>query len=169
MYVFFKNKNIVQRKQMIKGSHNSMSYLKPLKKFYRWFHFLYRCQSKDIEKQYEFNVRLFDIHIYRNDRGKGCFKYGNVIYNAFSFYEPFNFLNKMKDCYVNLVLEETIGDSKKEGIKEIEDKFIWYCNSLQMMYPDIIFIGGYREFDGKVLYEFKDKLKNNEYILIDFV
>ena len=38
-----------------------------------------------------------------------------------------------------------------------------------MMYPDIIFIGGYREFDGKVLYEFKDKLKNNEYILIDFV
>ena len=154
---------------MIKGSHNSMSYLKPLNRLYRLFRFLYKCQGKSIEKQYESGVRLFDIHIYKNDRDKGCFKYGNVIYNAFSFYEPFNFLNKMKDCYVNLVLEETVNDSKKEGIKETENKFIWYCNSLQMMYPNIKFIGGYREFDKRILYEFKNGLEENEYILMDFV
>jgi hypothetical protein len=92
-----------------------------------------------------------------------------VIYECFSFYEPFSYLNKQGDCYVNLILEETKNDSLDRNIEKIEKKFKWYCETLQIMYPKIIFIGGYRICDNKILYEFKDKLEKEEYKLIDFV
>ena len=154
---------------MLKGSHNSMSYLKPLNIWYRIFSFLFRCQVKTIDEQYDSGVRVFDIALFRKSNGKGCFKSGNVIYDAFSFYEPFNILNKKGDCYVRLTLEETKKDSKRSDIDKIEDKFKWYCWALQMMYPNIIFFGGYRKYDRNTLFEFKDKLEDDEYILMDFV
>lgn len=145
-----------------------MTYLKPIKRLKRWFSFLYQYQFRDIEAQYKHDVRLFDIHIFINDKGKGCFKYDDVVYHGFSFFEPFYFINKQKDCYVNLVLEETKEDSEKDNIKDIEEKFVWFCKTLQMIYPDIIFIGGYRKFDNKVLFDFGYKLDDYEYSLMDF-
>jgi hypothetical protein len=154
---------------MLKGSHNSMSYLKPLNKWHRIFRFLFRCQTKTIEEQYNSGVRVFDISLFRKPNGKSCFKYDNVIYDAFSFYEPFSILNKKGDCYVRLTLDESKKDRNRKDINKIEDRFKWHCWTLQMIYPDIMFFGGYRKCDGKILFEFKDKLENDEYILIDFV
>lgn len=154
---------------MIIGSRYSMSYLKPSTTIYRLLRFFYRWQSNNIEEQYKRGIRLFDIHVYINAFGKMCFKSGNIIYDCFSFYEPFSFLNKMGDCYVNLVLEETKVDSRSKDIGKVEDKFLWLCEAIQVMYPDIKFMGGYREYDNKVLYDFNDELKVFDYLLMDFV
>lgn len=154
---------------MLKGSNRSLSYLRPLNRWYRIFNFLFKCQTKTVEEQYNCGVRVFDIALFRKPNGKGCFKYGNVMYDAFSFYEPFYILNKKGDCYIRLTLEETKKDCKRNDIDDIENKFKWYCETLQMIYPNITFFGGYRKYDGKVLFEFKDKLENDEYILMNFV
>jgi hypothetical protein len=68
-----------------------------------------------------------------------------------------------------LTLDEAKKDRKRKDINEIEDRFKWHCLVLQTIYPDIIFFGGYRKCDGKILFEFKNKLENDEYILMDFV
>ncbi len=152
------------------GSYRSMSYLKPLNVWYRLLSFLFRWQEKTIEEQYNCGVRVFDIGLFcKRNNYKMCFKYDNVIYDAFSFYEPFTFLNMKGDAYVRIILEETKTDIGRNDINKIEDKFKWCCNSFGIMFPDIKFFGGFRKYDGKVLYEFKDDLPDNEYNFLKFV
>ena len=47
------------------ASHNSLSYIKPKKWWEKLINFTSKCQSYDIETQYEYGVRLFDIRIRR--------------------------------------------------------------------------------------------------------
>ena len=61
---------------MIKGSHNSWTYLKPKK----WWMYLIRwaakCQSKNIIEQYNAGVRCFDLRLKCKENGDMCIAHG---------------------------------------------------------------------------------------------
>jgi hypothetical protein len=135
------------------GSLKSMSFLEAFSKWEKLFACLKKTQTTSIEEQYEkHNVRAFDFHItFVNSYKRAVLKYGNINYNTFSMYEYFNFLNKKKDTYVRIVLEEKYPNDK------LENRFCEYCKIIETIYKDIKFFGGYREFDKKQLYKFKNK------------
>jgi hypothetical protein len=170
-YIFiYKKGEIENTSKMIIGSYNSMSYLQPANKWLKYINkWFIRYQEKTIEQQYAEGIRLFDIRLFVNKYGKLCFKCRFVEYIIFSLYGVFNFLNKQGDCYVRLTLEETLVDAGSNNIKNVEEKFIWACKLLPEIYPNIKFFGGKREFDGKLLYEFKNELKDYEYRLLTFI
>lgn len=139
---------------MIIGSHNTMTYQKPLKWYYKPFMWMARCQNKDIGTQYrDYNVRVFDIRVYFEDN-RWYTKHGFVVFPC-NVYNLFSIINDAKDCWVQLVLEIT-----KEDIKE-ENKFVQLCAEVEKLYPNIRFIGGVRKYDWKCLYDFKNKLSIN--------
>lgn len=64
------------------GSHNTMTYLKPLRWWMKLINFTSKCQTKDMEKQYAAGVRYFDIRVYMEEYdtipsyyGHGVIKY----------------------------------------------------------------------------------------------
>lgn len=125
------------------GTHNSLSYL-PCQWWLRLFSWIGRCQSLNIEEQYDRGVRWFDIRIkYKEDRIVSG--HGLLTYNA-DIDAVFTFLNSKKDCIVRLFLE----NSKKNPEKHF-DRFEKDIESWKEQYPDIRFVEGgcryqYRQF-----------------------
>ena len=145
------------------GSLNTMSYLEPHQWYKKPLVWLKRAQRISIQEQYEkYNVRAFDIHIYfvsKNDRT--VFKYGSIEYQTFSVYEVLNYLNSQCDCYVRIVLEETLLSDSVEELCRRENKFYDYCSKIESLYPDIKFFGGYRAYDYRKIYRFKHECPDN--------
>ena len=60
------------RKNLILGSYNSLSYLKPSNRYGKLFRFKEKYQRKTIKEQYfEYGIRAFDIKIFFDDKGRG--------------------------------------------------------------------------------------------------
>ena len=137
---------------MIIGSHNTMTYQKPLKWYYKPFMWMVRCQNKDIYTQYkDYNVRVFDIRVYKY-KNTWYTKHGKVILVPYNIYTLLDDINKFKDCTVQLVLEIS-----KEN-KDEENDFIQLCAEVKNLYPNIQFVGGVRKYDWKCLYDFGNML-----------
>ena len=134
---------------MIKGSLNSMNYLKPCGFINRIKHFFKKHHYADITVQYDvYNIRAFDLHIDFDKNGKAFFKYDNIAYETDSVYNVFNYLEKKKkDVYVNIIFEGK-GESK-------EKRFNNFCYNIERIYSNINFFGGYSEKSSKVVYLFK--------------
>lgn len=129
------------------GTHNSMTYL-PSKKWYLYpFRFIARCQSVDIEKQYELGSRLFDIRVSFDKYGLPEFRHGLMAFKG-NVYDVFKFLNE-KGVHVRLVLETS------KYNKEQEDHFIQFCSFCEAYWKNIKFFCGRRKYDWKQLYKFK--------------
>lgn len=118
------------------GTHQSFTYAKPLKWYYKPFHFIAKCQNKTIEEQYELGVRLFDIRIkpYKNN---WVVAHGNMIFNI-NLYKVLNYLNDKKDCIVHLSLEY---NKEPKNSEEIIKKFKQTIISIIELYPNIKFYG----------------------------
>lgn len=58
------------------GSHNSMTYLPPVHRFWRLFTPFWRCQNKTIEEQIKAGVKLFDIRVVW-DKKLGCWQFAH--------------------------------------------------------------------------------------------
>jgi hypothetical protein len=108
-----------------------------------------RCQSKDIQFQYEkCNIRDFDIRLsFDSKTGEVEFRHGTMVYKG-DVKAVFEFLNDKCDCSVRLIHE-----SLKENV-EHDNYFIDYCFYLATTFPNITFWGGYRKFDWKRLVSF---------------
>ena len=65
---------------MIKGSHNSWTYLRPRKWWQRLISWTAQCQDKTITEQYKAGVRCFDLRIKRGKKGGLCIAHGLVEY-----------------------------------------------------------------------------------------
>ena len=62
----------------------------------------------------------------------------------------------MGDVSVIITLDETFDEYLYDrNIQSIEKKFIDSCNAFETIYENIMFYGGYREFDKKQLFKFK--------------
>ena len=134
------------------GTHNSMSYLKPLQWWHKPFHFISKCQNVSIADQYDkYNARYFDLRV-KQKNGQWYFAHGKTL-----FFEPgvtidtvCRYLNLKEDVVIRLVLEET----KRSFMKEVEFKDL--CERLVNTYTNITFIGFNTKADWEQLYYYEN-------------
>ena len=141
---------------MIIGSTNSLTYQHPQswwKHVIGWYN---KHQEVDYEIQYKFyGVRLFNLKLYVDKGGHIVIRSGNTLYPISSFYEILDYLNKMGDVTILVTLDETFEEHMYDSNGRIEKKFKENCHIMETIYKNIMFCGGYREFDKKVIYEFR--------------
>ena len=126
------------------ASHNTMTYLKPQKWYMYPFQLFAKCQSKDIEQQYEAGARWFDLRIAFDKHCNPIFKHGLMDYKG-DVFKTLDYLNTKSDIIVRILLEK--------------DSPLYYdfCKHIEQVYPNIKFCGGCRKLDWKKIYQFKNQ------------
>lgn len=155
---------------MLLGSNNTMTYLSPSNWWAKIFRFIGKCQNLNYEDQYKYQgVRLFDIRLYVSPRNKHIVaRNGKILYDLFSLFNVFSFFNKMGDVTVRVSLDITMEERMcNNDYDAIKTKFISTCNMLETVYPDIMYIGGYKTYDKSRLYTFKYEKEHGEPLIID--
>lgn len=138
---------------MIKGSHNTMTYLKPDKFIFKLFKFMYQCQDKNLKKQYDEGIRCFDLRV-KWKKDKWIFAHGYYYSSDTDLISVLNNLNawavmNQEKIYVRILLEASKYD------KITEDKFADLCRNLKSKYSEhLIFFEGRRKYDWNILYDF---------------
>lgn len=141
------------------GSSNALTYLRPIKWWHRVFRWKHKHQEYTYDEQYYFGcVRFFDIRLGVSKTNKMIVKNGKCIFNTFSLYEVFDFLNKRGDATVMLTLDVSLDEVVSSSYRELEKRFIDFCNASQMIYTNVVFCGGIRSVDEKVLYRFRGNM-----------
>lgn len=126
------------------GSHNTMTYLKPKKWYMYPFIPFAKCQSKDVEEQYDAGARWFDIRIAFDKKGDPEFKHGIMSYEG-DVLKVFEYLNTKDDVIVRVLSEDG------------HPFFSGYCLYLQNRFPNMRFSGGQNKKDWKQLHTFKNE------------
>jgi hypothetical protein len=108
------------------ASHNSWTFGTPKKWWQKIINFTSKCQSLNIQEQYNKGVRLFDLRLVGNKVFHGLVEY-NVDYIS-----DLSWLNNKKDVSIRLLLE-------RDGY---EESFKYFVNTLMDTYPNIKFFGG---------------------------
>lgn len=153
---------------MTLGSNNSMTYLSPSTWWAKILRFIGKCQSVSHEDQYKFyGVRFFDIKLYVSKHNHMVIKNGDILYNTFSLYNVLNFFNSMGDVTVRITLDVTFDEMMHPDYPSIANKFKETCGIIEQIYPDIKYVGGYRTYDKKCLYEFKYEKENGTPLVVD--
>ena len=142
------------------GSHNSLSYIKPKAWYLHPFHFMAKCQQVDYKAQYEkHDVRIFDIRVWFSKTGTLQVRHGMDIFNITpdEVYTFLKYLNRKKDCYIRVWLEEDMFNRKSKQAPTAEAYFCRFCKAIEKKYKNIRFFGGKRKFDEKTLYTFSNQ------------
>lgn len=141
-------------------THNSWSFLRPRTFLGRIFNFMAKCQSKNIQEQYEnYNVRMFDLRV-RLENGHPIICHGLFEYQYDQLENDLDYLNNKKDVYVRIFLEVRTPrqDTDKQRIW-----FLNYCKSLEQIYENIKFCGGGPTYSGSInYYKFKYNCPTSE-------
>lgn len=128
------------------GTHNSMSYLKPLKWWYKPFHFMSKCQEVCFREQYEkHNARYFDLRIRQDKDGQWYFAHGQSLFKGETIDSVLYYLNGKQDVAVRIVLEMT----KRDHNKEVD--FVELCERVVKDYPNIFYFHFYTKADWSIL------------------
>lgn len=120
----------------MKGSHNTLTYARPLK----WWGWpllpIWRCQSKDIDRQIDEGTIGFDIRVAfdrRSSQWRGA--HGPVLLNV----DPIRVINTIQmrrpGAYVRVILE-------REDNLEVRFRFAELCEHLERIFPELNFFGG---------------------------
>lgn len=138
---------------MIIGSHNSWSYLPPLRWWMKPVAFMAKCQRVDIRKQYEQGVRCFDLRVRFNKYGQGIVAHGIVeyCYTASQIYKDLAWLNDRGDCYVRVIHEVRSASQYKNRCLLAFGRL---CSRLESEYEDICFWCGRNLYDWEKDYDF---------------
>lgn len=142
------------------GSHNTMSYLKPAKWYLRPIAFMGRCQKVDLYSQFfDYNVRYFDMRVRFSKSGYPGFHHGIFGFTNTSVYGKLYQLNEYSKSvedkvYVRIILEQK---HKKSDDLFQEMCFKEFCSTCRKDYPNLVFVGGRRDYDAKQIYHFKTK------------
>lgn len=142
------------------GTHNSLTYL-PVKHWWKKpFNFIAKCQNKDIITQVSEGVTIFDFRFRFDDNHNIVFAHGSMEYdlNKDAFLNILSYLNSIntKKIYVRIIYESSFFDEYVDTSFK-ENMFSDLCNMIQSVCTNIIFFGGNRKYDWKVLYDFKTK------------
>lgn len=132
----------------MKGSHNSLTYAKPL----RWWAWLilpvWRCQCGDIDRQIDAGAMAFDFRIVRTKNGGWLAAHGCVDLKANIFAALARINSRCPGAFVRIVLERGSASDCKE--------FAALCASLTYSYPAIHFFGANYKPNWKRLHTFDD-------------
>lgn len=131
---------------ILKGTHNSMSYLPP-EKWWMWLLRPFaRCQRKTIEEQAKAGMQVFDLRIYRDKKWKAWeFAHGLVSFRDGSLFSVIGRLPD--DAVVRLILERSGGEDDEQAFAELCEALEHCCRGT--------YIGGRRKKGWKLLYDFK--------------
>lgn len=136
------------------GSHNAWSYLKPSKWYLKPFAFTAKCQSKNIEEQYNSSSRLFDLRI-RFDKYQDpiiCHGGMEYKYSKKQLESDLFWLNKQSDkIWIRIILDIRSSHSGTDEWQELV--FADYCHELVEKYPNLIFTCGEELPSGKRVVE----------------
>lgn len=121
------------------GSHNSFSYLRPVKWWHRLLSPWNKCQTKDISEQYNDGIRFFDIGVSFDKNydvqlsyGNVSYKHGEAILSAWlSFLD-----NKPERVAIRIVLD--IRKKPKDAYIQTFH-FDQLCHELEIKYPTLVF------------------------------
>lgn len=136
------------------GTHQSLTYAKPLQWYYKPFHFIARCQKRDYKEQYDLGVKLFDIRI-KPYKGTWHVAHGNMIFDI-DLYEVLRFLNEKKDCIVQLSLEY---NKEPKDSNTIVEAFIRESQNLVDSYSNIKFFGFGTKWNWNKVYSYQNEPK----------
>lgn len=139
------------------GSHNSLTYLPP--KHWYMYPFLYmaRCQTKDIETQYNLGARYFDFRIRFDDEGKLVIAHGSLVFKGDkdTVLDALTFLNERavmenQTIYVRFLYELNRVDKSPRAPYNEQDfmKFVMEC---QDTFTHLTFQRSHRKYDWKPL------------------
>lgn len=128
------------------ASHNSWSYLPPMKWWMRPFSFVAKCQSKNIRQQYEAGVRLFDLRVRFDKDGALVLAHGLAEYDASGLEADLRWLNNQLDVVIVQVVLELFLYNRSQEIE-----FTSWCKAIRRKYKNIYFAGYYRKFDWEPL------------------
>lgn len=123
---------------MILGTHNSLSYAKPLKWWMKPFNFMAKCQSLTVQEQWDFGVRFFDIRtkLINTDYAS----HGLVDYDI-SVYKTINWLiDKAEETGETIYIYINCERNLKDG--DI-DAFEQYLEIINPYKPNVHVCGGY--------------------------
>lgn len=134
------------------GSHQSLTYAKPLHWYHKPFHFIAKCQNKTYQEQYDLGVRLFDIRI-KLYKGKWRVAHGSMLFNI-DLEEVFRYLNEKGDCIVRLSLEYNRCPKNADSI--IRD-FIKESKHITQTYTNIKFYGFGTKWDWNKVYSYPNE------------
>lgn len=137
---------------MILGSHNSWSFLPVRRWWMKPIAFMAKCQSVDIQEQYELGVRCFDLRV-RFDGNILTLVHGIVEYryDLTELLFTLLWLDLQEDCYVR-VLHDVRNKRQADGSSTAE--FRRFCARLEEEYPHIRFWCGRNLYDWQVDYDF---------------
>lgn len=151
---------------IVYGSHNTMTYL-PIK---NWWMFpgllIARCQKHNIKEQFNRGARVFDLRIYFNTKSMQWeFAHGLINFKSNDIRKVIQRIYKFtaltnSDIYVRLILEKWNSESECE-------QFAKMCETFEIRYPELKFIGGNRKGDWKKLYTFQTDIPdslNNQWV-----
>lgn len=143
---------------MIQGSHNTMTYLKPKYWIFNLFSFIWKCQNKNIFKQYS-STQVFDLRITFDDNVP-CFAHGIVKLKGASVIGILEALNNLGNCKVRIILEESKYNKNTTNNTILFKAFVtkWIDE-----YEHIEFFEGTRKYDWFKIMNNKVKL-NPKYI-----
>ena len=134
----------------MKGSLSTMNYLEPQGFFDKLRAFFKTRHTANLKTQYEiYGARAFEFRIDFDKAGRTFFKYGGIKYETFSIYEYLNYLDKKGNTMVKILLEDDDRNIEKEK------KFKEYCSTIEKIYQNIAFTGGYRTCDLRLIHRFK--------------
>lgn len=128
--------------------------MKPSKWWMKLLNFASKCQDVSIVEQFlDYNVRYFDLRI-RFDKEYPRVCHGMIEYFCTVLYTLDELAKEAKEkVYVRVLLEQN-GPRKDQRAQEW--LFKKYCEDLTKLYsyPNLVFVGGRRKYDWKLLYDF---------------
>lgn len=134
--------------EVIRGSHNTMSFLKPRHWWMRPINWLFaQCQSYDYSDRL---IKCVDIRIYWDKKVGWSFAHGLVSYEF--RHEYCGFFTTIDKLYIAGVRYFRITLERNGN----EEGFVKLCKHLENEYKrlGVTFLGGYRKSDWKQLYDF---------------
>ena len=134
------------------GTHQSLTYAKPLQWYFKPFHFVAKCQERDYKEQYKLGVRLFDIRI-KPYKGTWRVAHGSMIFDI-DLYEVLRYLNSKGDCIIQISLEY---NKEPKNSDVIIESFIKEVQNLINSYPNIKFFGFGTKWNWNKVYSYQNE------------
>ena len=145
---------------MTPATHNSMTFLKPVKWYYKIFRFMVQCQSLDILDQIKQGVKLFDLRIVFDENSQPHFAHGLVDFDEEHTSDIWTVEHTLETLNMFSLVDSKSGGSGfhvrilNERNTNYE-KFKEFCQHIETTYTHLNFFGGINKKDWKCLYQFK--------------
>ena len=141
---------------MIIGSHNSWTYNRPKKWWMKLISFTAKCQSLNIEEQYNLGVRCFDLRLKFDNDGSAKIYHGIIEYDytSLQLLKDLAWLNLRDDIVYIRILHEV--RTKNEYTDKSKNYFIYHIEQFKKYFPNLKFWCGRNLYNWRKDYNFGD-------------